>query len=117
VIVRSLSHPPPSGELRITGGPGALAATGHVRWTHRTVEVAVSGLPALPPGKVYQLWHLGPMPKPVPQGTFTVDPSGELHGWDTMAFAIGKNDRFAISREPAGGSLSPTSPLYAVPGN
>ena len=98
-------------------GPGAPAATGHVRWTHRTVEVEVSGLPALPPGKVYQLWHLGPMPRPVPQATFTVDPSGQLHGWDTMAFAIGRNDRFAISAESAGGSRSPTSPLYAVSGN
>ncbi len=102
--------------MDLLGDKPAPSAKGRIVWRKRSVELTMTGLPALPAGKVYQLWHLGPGPKPVPAATFVLDDDGLLHGWDTMTFAVAKGDRFAITREPSGGSLSPTMPLYVVPG-
>lgn len=116
ILVRSLLFPVHPQSMPLRGEMPAPLATGSIAWRGRSVELAVSGLPALPEGKVYQLWHLGPGPKPVPEATFTVNASGQLRGWGTLKNAIAKGDKFAITVEPEGGSLSPTMPLYVVPG-
>jgi anti-sigma-K factor RskA len=87
---------------------------GKLRWEERTVTLDVAGLPALPAGKVYQLWHLGPAKDPVPCRTFTLNASGLLEGEDTMANAIVRGHKFALTMEPAGGSKSPTMPIVAI---
>lgn len=115
LIGRSLLHPPRVDSMNLIGDKAAPSARGQLTWRGRSVEVTVSGLPPLPAGKVYQLWHLGPAPRPVPAATFTLDASGELHGWDTMKHAIARSHAFAITLEPSGGSLSPTLPLYVKP--
>ena len=115
ILVRSLVSPAEAPGLSLDGDKPAPSAKGRIVWRGRSVELTASGLPALPAGKVYQLWHLGPGPKPIPAATFTVDEAGRLHGWDTLKFAVAKGDQFAITREPEGGSLSPTMPLYMKP--
>jgi len=115
LLVRSLISPVEPAGLQLEGDRPAPSAKGRIIWRGRSVELTVSGLPALPAGMVYQLWHLGPGPKPVPAATFSVDETGRLHGWDTLKFAVAKGDKFAITREPEGGSLSPTMPLYVKP--
>jgi anti-sigma-K factor RskA len=115
LLVRSLISPVEPPGLLLEGDRPAPSAKGRIVWRGRSVELTVSGLPALPEGQVYQLWHLGPGPKPIPAATFSVDETGRLHGWDTLKFAVAKGDKFAITREPEGGSLSPSMPLYVKP--
>jgi len=90
----------------------APSATGGFHWGDRDVKVEVQGLPALPPGKVYQLWQIGPEPKPVPARTFRLDSKGALRGEDRMKHLIAKGQAFALTMEPAGGSTSPTMPIF-----
>jgi len=97
---------------------GPHDVTGRVKVDDRTVVLMVEGLPKLPPGKVYQLWHLIPgKPDPVRQGLFVLDPSGRLRGRDTMKNPITPDCEFAITMEPAGGSNRPTMPIYALAKN
>ena len=75
--------------------------------------VVTSGLPALPAGKVYELWLLGPS---------VAQPSGLLttaeHGRTVPVVASGyiKGYSLGITVEPAGGTLKPTTnPIVAMP--
>jgi anti-sigma-K factor RskA len=75
--------------------------------------VVTSGLPALPAGKVYELWLLGPS---------VAQPSGLLttaeHGRTAPVVASGyvKGYKLGITVEPAGGTLKPTTtPIVAMP--
>ena len=97
-------------KLRLEGPNGVV---GQVRWEDRTVTLDVKGLPALAPGKVYQLWHIGPVKAPVPCRTFTLD-GGALQGQDTMQYAIAQGHKFALTLEPAGGSTTPTMPILGI---
>ena len=76
------------------------------------MKLDISGLPALPAGKEYQLWHLDP--NAIPQRTFKVDASGSFEGGDTMKHLIAQGHKFALTIEPAGGSHKPTMPIIAI---
>lgn len=69
----------------------------------------VSRLPALRADRTYQLWVVPPGSPPISAGTFTVDTSGA----STMALALPAGLTtiavVAVSEEPAGGSLQPTT--------
>jgi anti-sigma-K factor RskA len=112
-VVRSLSISTEVHDLDLKGTKHAPAAKGRIHCKGQTVELEVSGLPALPAGKVYQLWHLRAGPAPVGARTFTLGASGELQGRDTMKNLIALGQGFALTMEPAGGSLKPTLPIYA----
>jgi len=88
--------------------------TGQITLKGRMVKLELGGLPALPAGKVYQLWHIGPVKEAVDQGTFVCDGAGNYQGWDKMKHSIDPKDAFAITMEPAGGSKSPTPPILAI---
>jgi anti-sigma-K factor RskA len=94
------------------GTKDAPLANGELRWRETSLKLTVTGLPSLPPGRVYQLWHVGVVATPIPQATFTLDAEGSLVGSDTMHYAIAKGQAFALTIEPAGGSRSPTLPIY-----
>jgi hypothetical protein len=79
----------------------------------RQVYVTTSGLPALPAGKVYQLWLIGKtkivsaglLPKASSGVTSVVTASGVIQG-DTLGLTV----------EPAPGSAQPTTtPILALP--
>jgi hypothetical protein len=85
--------------------PGAAA---HVRVTSDGAKLVVSGMPAPPAGRVYQVWlrhGAGTTPKPTDalfsvsrHGDATVDVPGELDGVDAVL----------VTDEPDGGSRLPT---------
>ena len=79
----------------------------------RQLVVATSGLPALPPGKVYQLWLIGPV-RIVSAGLLP-----EAQGGTTapvVATGIVKGDKLGLTVEPAPGSKQPTTtPILALP--
>jgi len=99
-------------EATVVATNAAPSAEGGVHWVGRHVKLEVNGLPALPPGKVYQLWQIGPEPNPIPAGTFKLDVQGALHGHDQLKYLIVKGQTFAVTMEPAGGSKSPTMPIF-----
>lgn len=88
------------------------AATSMVYWDKSagSVYVLATNLPAPAAGKQYQLWALKDG-KPIDAGVF--DMKGDLQ----QMKAITDADAFAVTLEPAGGSVSPTlDQLYMVGG-
>ena len=79
----------------------------------RQLVVATSGLPALPPGQVYQLWLIGPV-KTVSAGLLPTAQAGVTT--PVVATGITKGDKLGLTVEPAGGSKQPTTvPILALP--
>ena len=79
----------------------------------RKLVVATSGLPALPAGKVYQLWLIGPV-KIVSAGLLPTAQAGVTT--PVVAAGIVKGDKLGLTVEPAGGSKQPTTtPIVALP--
>jgi anti-sigma-K factor RskA len=101
-------------KLPLKGVDAKSKVDGKIRYRDGVLDIEVSGLPALPAGMVYQLWHIGPQAAPVPCKTFTLNTSGVLDGEDMMKFAYAPGHKFALTMEPSGGSNSPTMPIYAI---
>ena len=79
----------------------------------RKLVVATSGLPALPAGKVYQLWLIGPV-KIVSAGLLPTANAGVTT--PVIATGIVKGDKLGLTVEPAPGSKQPTTvPIVALP--
>lgn len=75
--------------------------------------VVTSGLPALPAGKVYELWLLGPSVAQ-PSGLLTAAEQGRTV--PVVASGYVKGYSLGITVEPAGGTLKPTTnPIVAMP--
>jgi hypothetical protein len=99
-------------------GPGAkhfALADGEVVTSDGHVYLAIRGLPAPAPGKVYQAWTQRSGSKTMaPSITFSPDPSG-LTVIELPQSAAGLA-AVAVSVEPAGGSQAPTStPTFVRP--
>jgi anti-sigma-K factor RskA len=114
VIVLSLRNAPETHLIEINGTQDAPAAHGMLRCTGESVDFAIAGLPTLPTGKCYQLWHIGSDKIAIPQRSFHADPSGAVQGTDRMRQRVGPNHLFAFTMEPEGGSKAPSLPIYAV---
>ena len=77
------------------------------------LAVVTTGLPALPAGKVYQLWLIG-KPKTVSAGLLPAAKSGQTPA--VLATGVVKGDTLGLTVEPAGGSAQPTTtPILALP--
>jgi anti-sigma-K factor RskA len=68
--------------------------------------VTTSGLPALPAGKVYQLWFIGPK-EIVSAGLLPTATSGQTS--PVLASGIVHGDKLGLTVEPAPGSAQPTT--------
>jgi anti-sigma-K factor RskA len=97
-----------SNKTSVGGSVSAIVSPSAAR-----LVVVTSGLPALPAGKVYELWLLGPS---------VAQPSGLLtagqHGRTVPVVATGyvKGYKLGVTVEPAGGTLKPTTtPIVAMP--
>jgi hypothetical protein len=79
----------------------------------RKLVVSTSGLPALPVGKVYQLWLIGPV-KIVSAGLLPAAQNDVTA--PVVATGIVKGDKLGLTVEPAPGSKQPTTtPILALP--
>ena len=75
--------------------------------------VVTNGLPALPAGKVYQLWLIGKT-KIVSAGLLPAATSGRTP--PVLASGVVKGDTLGLTVEPAPGSAQPTTtPILALP--
>ena len=69
-------------------------------------------LPSIPQGKAYQLWYIVGKNPPIPGKTFVPDSNGQGMLKDDVSTNTLNSSTFAITVEPAGGSTTPTSPIY-----
>jgi anti-sigma-K factor RskA len=77
----------------------------------------VAQLPALPPGRVYQLWRIQGG-GPASAGIYRADSSGYISADLPAGQELHAGEIVAVTDEPDGGSLGPTSdPLIAGPSN
>ena len=77
------------------------------------LAVVTNGLPALPPGHVYQLWLIGKK-KIVPAGLLPQASRGQTPA--VLATGVVKGDTLGLTVEPAPGSSQPTTkPIVALP--
>jgi anti-sigma-K factor RskA len=93
------------------------SAGGHVTLVYSLRKHAViftsHGLPAPPPGKVYELWLIGP-PRVRPAGLLGRGTSGR--SGPLLASGAVRGDDFGVTVEPAGGTKKPTtSPIVVIP--
>ena len=95
---------------RTTAGGAAVVVLAPSR---RQLVVTTTGLPALPPGQVYQLWLIGPV-KIVSAGLLPTAEGGRTP--PVLASGITAGDKLGLTVEPAPGTAQPTTtPIVALP--
>jgi anti-sigma-K factor RskA len=91
----------------------AAGATATVAYdTNGHAMLVADKLPRLPQGKAYQLWFIVGNKPPMPGKTFAPDSSGKGRMKEQMPREALDSPTFAITLEPAGGSTTPTMPIY-----
>ncbi len=81
--------------------------------TEGTIVFTSSGLPALPPAKVYELWLLGPG-SARPAGLLPEPSAGKTA--PVLASGLEAGDKVGMTVEPSGGTSSPTTtPILVMP--
>ena len=91
-------------------GAGATATVAYD--TNGRAILVANKLPGVPQGKAYQLWFIVGNKPPLPGKTFAPDSSGKGTLQEQMPREALESPTFAITLEPAGGSTTPTSPIY-----
>ena len=111
-FVEILSNP--GGRVAQLQGRGpALGATAQLVYdgSGRAMLLA-NGLPPTPIGKEYQLWFIVGKNPPIPGRTFTTDYAGTGALTDDVPQQAMESAVFAVTLEPIGGNLAPSSPIY-----
>jgi anti-sigma-K factor RskA len=96
-----------SNKTKVGGSVSAIVSVSEAR-----LVVVTSGLPALPAGKVYELWLLGTNVAK-PSGLLTAATQGRTV--PVVASGLVKGYSLGVTVEPAGGTLKPTTtPILAM---
>jgi hypothetical protein len=104
-------------QVSLTGTPAARDAVGRAAFNAtRGMVVSTEKMPALRPGRTYQLWVIVPgQPAPLSAGVFDVTPAGVGNFIATLPSNLtvppGAAVTLAVTEEPAGGSRGPTLPV------
>jgi anti-sigma-K factor RskA len=107
----------------VLNAPGARILTGRPSVGGSATVVVASrlhqfvftstGMPALPPSKVYQLWVLGPEGSAISAGLLTAGAGAGTS--PVLASGLYPGDRVGVTVEPAGGTTRPTtSPIVVI---
>jgi anti-sigma factor RsiW len=113
-IVQVISAPDVQ-QVVMKGQAGAAGATGRAYWSaSRGLVFNAEQLPALTPGRVYQLWVIAGKQPPIGMGTFqVVNGSASLTG--PLPAGITSVNAVAVTNEPGpNGSATPTLPILLV---
>jgi hypothetical protein len=104
-------------QVSLTGTPAAKGAVGRAAFNAaRGMVVSTEKMPALRPGRAYQLWMIVPGHNdPLSAGVFDVTPAGSGNFVATLPANLtvpaGAAVTLAVTDEPAGGSTGPTTPI------
>lgn len=109
---RALSGQSDSKVASLDGMPAAPKARGRVVWNpvNKEALLLASGLDRAPEGKAYEVWVIA-QGAPVPAGTFQVDARGDAMFRLPALDDVAKVKTFAVTLEPAAGTLAPTGPM------
>ena len=101
--------------LDLAGQPAAPDARGRLFWSPTEGGVfTVTGLPPVPPGRVYQLWLI-PGTSPTSAALLNTDPEGRAMAAVTPPEGMTELVvPAAVSLEPAGGATSPGGDVYLL---
>ena len=105
---------PDVARIDLAGQPVAVSARARALWSRqRGMVFTVTNLPALPPGRVYQVWVVTAQ-APVSAGLLTPDASGGGSVYFETPVDILPPVAVAMTLEPAGGVPAPTGAAYLV---
>ncbi len=105
---------PDLARIDLAGQPAAPAASGRALWSRqRGMVFSASNLPALPRGRVYQVWVVVPS-GPISAGLIEPDASGGAGGVFQTPPNIPAPVAVAVTIEPAGGVPAPTGERVLV---
>jgi anti-sigma-K factor RskA len=100
--------------IDLAGQPAAPSASARAFWSRsRGLVITASNLPALPAGRIYQLWFVTAQ-APVSAGLLTPDGRGGLTATLTTPSDVPNPVALAVTLEPEGGVPSPTGDKYLV---
>ena len=100
--------------LDLAGQPAAPAARGRLFWSAGEGGlVAVTGLPAAPPGRIYQLWLI-PDTTPMSAALLSADAEGRAMATVTPPEGVTAPVAAAVTLEPAGGATTPGGDVYLL---
>ena len=95
----------------LAGQKDAPSASGRAFWSRqRGMVFSGANLPPLPPGRVYQVWVITNAPAPISAGLLGEDGSGIFMTPPDIAAP----KLVAVTNEPAGGVLAPTTTPFLV---
>ena len=96
------------------GQAGAVNATGLALWSKSNGMIfSATQLPALPAGRVYQLWTITGTTA-TSAGLLTPDASGAVRVELAVPANAARPDAFGLTIEPSGGSPAPTLPIVLL---
>jgi anti-sigma-K factor RskA len=103
-------------QVSLSGTKDAPGAAGRAFFNAtRGMVVSAEQMPALRPGRAYQLWMVLPNQKPLSAGVFSVSADGAATfvatGPASLIVPAGAGVTIAVTEEPAGGSDGPTTPI------
>jgi anti-sigma-K factor RskA len=99
----------------LAGQPVAPAARARAFWSRdRGLVVAANNLPALRPGRTYQVWVLPKSGAPISAGLLVPDTAGVATVAYETAPDLPTPGAVAVSEEPAGGVPAPTGAIVVV---
>ena len=100
--------------IDLAGQPVAARASGRAFWSRsRGVVLTATNLPALPPGRTYQLWFVTSA-APISIGLVKPDASGSVRRLVDSRGDFPEPVAVAVTIEPEGGVLAPTGDKYLV---
>ena len=100
--------------IDLAGQPVAARASGRAFWSRsRGVVLTATNLPALPPGRTYQLWFVTSA-APISVGLVKPDASGNVRRLVDSRGDFPEPVAVAVTIEPDGGVLAPTGDKYLV---
>jgi len=103
--------------IDLAGRPVAPQASARAYWSRsRGLVFTASNLPALPPGRVYQLWVLPAQPSPPISVGWLLKPdaSGRANVLFDTPPDLPKPQKIAVTIEPEGGVPAPTGDMYLL---
>jgi anti-sigma-K factor RskA len=105
---------PDLARIELQGQPAAPRARARAVWSRsRGLVVTASDLPALPPGKTYQLWVVTSA-APISAGLLEPDPTGRVSAVIATPPDLPTPVAMAVTLEPSGGVPAPTGERYLV---
>jgi hypothetical protein len=106
---------PDVARIDLAGQPIAPKASARAFWSRsRGMVFTASNLPALPPGRTYQLWVVTAQQAPISAGLLTPDAAGNVSDTFNTPPDLPRPVAIAVTIEPAGGVPAPTGERYLI---